>query len=212
VAAGSAEGIGPVELALVAAARNCGVKDQAVLHALATTPRRRYLPADQKDLAHRDAPLSIGHHQTASQPSLVGWMTQLLQLRPESRVLEIGTGCGYQTAILASIAKQVYSIERLGELYRRTKPLLAEFPNVHLLHGDGFQGWPEEAPFDAILLTCAPPEIPEALERQLAEGGRLVGPVGGDRQQLKVGTCHRDQVRWVKDWPVRFVPMLPEVS
>ena len=96
MAAGSAEGIGPTERALVIAARECGVKDQAVLHALATTPRRRYLPADQKDLAHRDTPLAIGYNQTASQPSLIGWMTQLLQLGPESRVLEIGTGCGYR--------------------------------------------------------------------------------------------------------------------
>lgn len=169
------------------------VQEERVLDAMRRVPRHVFVPEGQQSRAYLDTPLPIGCHQTISQPYMVAYMTQALELRGTERVLEIGTGSGYQTAILAELATEVYSIERWEALSRQAERLLARlgYRNIHLRVGDGSLGWPEEAPFDAILVTAAAPEAPKALMEQLAEGGRLVIPVGDPRFQdlLQIRRC-----------------------
>lgn len=188
-----------------------GVTDSAVLAALNTVPRHRFVPADLRASAHDDGPLPIGGGQTISQPYIVGLMTELVRPRPEMRVLEIGTGSGYQAAVLSRCVAEVDTIEVLPTLGHRAEKLLAElgYRNVRVRTGDGYDGWPERAPFDAIVLTAAPPEVPRPLLQQLRVGGRLVAPVGqGGSQQLVVITRTETGFSRQVVAPVAFVPMV----
>jgi protein-L-isoaspartate(D-aspartate) O-methyltransferase len=189
-----------------------GVRDPRVLEALIRVPRDLFIPDDSRSGAYDDRPIPIGYGQTISQPYIVGYMTEALQVEPSHRVLEIGTGCGYQTAVLAELSGEVYSIERisaLGERARRTLESLG-YANVHVRVGDGYAGWPEHAPFDRILAAAAPPEIPPALLEQLAGGGILVMPVGVDNQELRVLKKHEDRLELLSTLAVRFVPMIAD--
>jgi len=186
-----------------------GIRDARVLAAMGKVPRHDFVPPDARADAYEDTPLSIGHEQTISQPYIVAFMSELLALKPEAKVLEVGTGSGYQAAILGELAREVYSIEIVEPLATRAQSTLQRlgYSNVSVRHGDGYQGWPERAPFDAIILTAAPSAIPEPLKRQLADGGRIVAPVGDRWQELRVIT--RKGQTWVEhsSLPVRFVPM-----
>jgi len=183
-------------------------------------PRHRFVPAPFTEHAYEDTPLPIGHDQTISQPYIVAVMTELLQIGPESRVLEIGTGSGYQAAVLAEIAAAVFSIEIVPELGRDAQALLAElgYDNVTVRVGDGYRGWPGETPFDGIIVTAAPSRVPQPLLDQLAVGGRLVIPVGGLFQQLEVYTRREGDTpstaRYDREvvFGVRFVPMTGEAE
>jgi len=186
-----------------------GVRAPRVLDALRRVPREVFVPDDQGS-AYEDRPIPIGYGQTISQPYIVGYMTEALQVEPSHRVLEIGTGCGYQTAVLAELAEQVYSIEVLAVLAERARRTLdgLGYTNVEIRVGDGHAGWPEQAPFDRILAAAAPPEIPPALLDQLADGGILVIPVGVDNQELRVLQKHADRLELLSTLGVRFVPMV----
>lgn len=164
--------------ALVAAARKAGVKDERVLAAIASVPRSEFVPAERVDLANIDTPVPIPHEQVTTQPSLVARMVEALALEGTERVLEVGTGYGWQTALLAELAEEVFSVERFADLAETARTALAGRENVHVLVGDGSLGLPEHAPFDAILVAAAYPEVPEPLSEQLAERGRLVQPLG----------------------------------
>jgi protein-L-isoaspartate(D-aspartate) O-methyltransferase len=168
--------------------RSRGIRDARVLAVMESVPRHLFVPERLQSLAYEDRPLPIGEGQTISQPYIVAFMTELLQLSGREKVLEIGTGSGYQTAVLAGLAAQVFSIEILPSLNRRAKKLLEEvgLTNIELRTGDGFFGWEEAAPFDAILVTASAPKVPERLWHQLREGGRLVVPLGepGRSQRL----------------------------
>jgi protein-L-isoaspartate(D-aspartate) O-methyltransferase len=187
-----------------------GVRDPRVLAALRRVPRDLFVPDDQRAGAYEDRPMPIGYGQTISQPYIVGYMTEALAVEPSHRVLEIGTGCGYQTAVLAELAEEVYSIELLPALAERARRTLdgLGYTNVHVRAGDGYAGWPEHAPFDRILAAAAPPEVPPALLEQLAEGGILVIPVGVDDQELRVLQKHADRLELLSTLAVRFVPMV----
>ena len=192
--------------------RGRGVRDERVLAAMRRVPRHEFVPADQQHAAYGDHALPIGLGQTISQPYIVGFMTEALMLTDSDVVLEIGTGSGYQAAILGELAREVYSIELLPALAERATKTLARlgYPNVHVRAGDGYQGWPEHAPFSRIIVTAAPEEIPQALVDQLAVGGRMilpVGPTGGD-QELRIVTKSADGITTVRSLPVRFVPMV----
>ena len=197
-----------VETQLMPAER--GITNQRVLHAMLEIPRHEFVPDDVRKTAYEDGPLPIGHQQTISQPYIVALMTQALDPQPEHRVLEIGTGSGYQAAVLARLAGEVFTIEIVEPLARRAEETLKRqgLTNVHVRHGDGYQGWKEAAPFDSIIVTCAPDDVPEPLTQQLKEGGRMVIPVGeeGDQQlvliEKKGGKLHRTGLL-----RVRFVPM-----
>lgn len=191
-----------------------GVRDRAVMEVMKRVPRHQFVPAAIRSWAYADRPLPIGHGATISQPYIVALMTELLEVRSSHRVLEIGTGSGYQAAILARLSKHVYTIELEKELAREATQRLTRlgYANVTVRHGDGYRGWPEESPFDRIIVTAAPPELPAALIDQLAPGGKLVAPVGsGWDQELilvskaKDGTVHRES-----KGGVRFVPMRPQ--
>lgn len=188
-----------------------GIKDPSVLKALENVLRHKFVPLSQRHLSYEDHPLPIGEGQTISQPYIVALMTELMGLKGNEKVLEIGTGSGYQAAVLGEIAQEVYTIEIVESLATRSRQVLSElgYDNVFVKHGDGFQGWPEHAPYDAIMVTCAPAEIPSALIEQLAEGGRLVIPVGTFFQQLKVVEKRNGQITETDIIPVRFVPMVP---
>jgi protein-L-isoaspartate(D-aspartate) O-methyltransferase len=181
-----------------------------VLDAMLNVPREEFVPGLQKRAAYRNRPLPIGEGQTISQPYIVALMSDLLQLAPDDKVLEIGTGCGYQAAVLGELARAVYTIEIVPSLGRCAAAALSRlgYSNVHTLIGDGYQGWPEEAPFDAIIVTAAPDHVPPALVEQLKPGGRLVIPIGTLNQELMVirkqqdGTTLSEQIV-----PVRFVPL-----
>jgi protein-L-isoaspartate(D-aspartate) O-methyltransferase len=164
--------------ALVAAARDAGVRDARVLAAIASVPRAEFVPAGNADLADVDTPIPIPHGQVTTQPSLVARMVAALALEGDERVLEIGTGYGWQTALLAELAREVFSVERFPELAAAARAALAGRDNVHVVVGDGSRGLPEYAPFDAILVAAAYPLVPDPLSEQLAEGGRLVQPLG----------------------------------
>jgi protein-L-isoaspartate(D-aspartate) O-methyltransferase len=194
-----------------------GVTDRRVLEAMRTVPRHAFVPGGLASMAYDDTPLPIGEDQTISQPYIVARMTELARVDPESRVLEIGTGSGYQAAVLAEIAgaDDVYSIEINARLARRAADTLARLGHdgVHLRTGDGYAGWAEAAPFDAIIVTAAPPRVPESLRQQLAIGGRLVIPVGEHYQKLLVITREsRTRFREDEVFPVAFVPMLGEAQ
>ncbi|MFQ5417194.1 MAG: protein-L-isoaspartate(D-aspartate) O-methyltransferase [Myxococcota bacterium] len=191
-----------------------GVRDPRVLAAMRAVPRHRFVPTDQRDHAYEDQPLPIGLRQTISQPYIVAVMTELLRPEPTDRVLEVGTGSGYQAAVLAHVVSHVYTIEILPELADRAAKTLAElgYDNVTVSTGDGYRGVPEQAPFDGILVTAAPAEIPQPLIDQLAPGGRLVIPVGGYFQELKVLEKTQDGLRTRSEFPVRFVPMTGEAQ
>jgi protein-L-isoaspartate(D-aspartate) O-methyltransferase len=190
-----------------------GIRNSAVLRAMRATPRHLFVPANVRSLAYEDGPLPIGYQATISQPYIVAWMTELLDVQKKTRVLEIGTGSGYQAAILAQLAAEVYSIEIVPELAKSSAELLSRLGhrNVEVRHGDGYKGWPEKAPFDRIILTAAPPEIPQALIDQLANGGRLVAPVGATvAQELTVVEKNaKGAIRRRTEGGVTFVPMRP---
>jgi protein-L-isoaspartate(D-aspartate) O-methyltransferase len=180
-----------------------------VIAAMAAVPREAFVPDAIRDEAYADSPLPIGYGQTISQPYVVAWMTEALEVSPGARVLEVGTGCGYQTAILAELGADVFSMEIVAELARTAAATLARlgYGRVHLRHGSGYDGWPEEAPFDRILLTAAPPTIPQRLIDELADGGRLVAPVGTDWQVIVIVTRRGDEITRRETLPVRFVEM-----
>jgi protein-L-isoaspartate(D-aspartate) O-methyltransferase len=186
-----------------------GVRSGPVLEALRKVPRHLFVPPGVRHLAYEDGPLPIGHQQTISQPYIVALMTEALQLKGGERVLEVGTGSGYQAAVLAELAAQVYSIEIIEPLGREAERRLRElgYDNVHVRIGDGYQGWPEHAPFDAIIVTAAPDHVPEPLVAQLKVGGRLVIPVGRDDQDLWLVRRTEEGSKRRRLTPVRFVPM-----
>jgi protein-L-isoaspartate(D-aspartate) O-methyltransferase len=186
-----------------------GVADPAVLAAMRAVPRHRFVPGVHLRVAYADHPLPIGHGVTISQPYIVALMTELAQIRPGDRVLEIGTGCAYQTAVLAALGAQVFSVEILDELAAQAAATLAALGlvDITLRRGDGHAGWPEHAPFAAIVVTAAPPVVPPPLLAQLAPGGRLVIPVGRGVQDLQRITRHGDTFSTEAVAPVRFVPM-----
>lgn len=190
------------------------ISDAAVLAAIERVPRHRFVPPAWQEHAYEDRPLSIGYGQTISQPFVVALMTQLLELTPASKVLEIGSGCGYQTAILAELAGEVYSVEVIPELSQRAGETLAGlgYTNAHLKVDDGWAGWAEQAPFDGVIVTAAAPFWPPLLIEQLAENGRMVIPVGpaGWDQVLWLGTKIKGELRKRRIGPVRFVPLVSE--
>jgi len=186
---------------------------EAVMQALATVPRHRFVRPDDEPAAYVNRPLPIGHGQTISQPYIVALMSDLLDLTPDARVLEIGTGCGYQTAVLAELAAEVYSLEVVEPLSRDAKARLAELgvDNAHLRHGDGFAGWPEAAPFDGIIVTAAPHHIPPRLEEQLAAPGRMAIPIGepfGRQIMWVIAKDEGGRIERRQTLPVAFVPMV----
>jgi protein-L-isoaspartate(D-aspartate) O-methyltransferase len=193
-----------------------GISTPAVLEALAAVPRHRFVPAELAPRAYDDTPLPIGYDQTISQPYVVAFMTEAAALTPDTKVLDIGTGSGYQAAVLAEIVGQVYSIEIVPDLAERSRRLLADlgYGNVQVRTGDGYRGWPDEAPFDAIVVTAAPDHIPAALVEQLAVGARLVIPVGPDGalQAMTIVTKEANAAATEETFPVRFVPMTGEAQ
>lgn len=190
-----------------------GISDKAVLEAMGKVERHLFVPASHRQEAYEDYPLPIGEGQTISQPYIVAFMTEALELKPTDKALEIGTGSGYQAAILAGICDSVFSIEIYESLARNAGRLLKElgYDNVFIRTGDGYLGWEEHAPFDAIIVTCAPTHIPPALEQQLAEGGRMIIPVGAVyTQELVLMEKKGGKLRKKSVLPVRFVPMINE--
>jgi len=163
-----------------------GIRDERVLEAMRKVPRHLFLSSETADQAYEDHPVSIGSGQTISQPYMVALMTEVLELKGDEKVLEIGTGSGYQTAVLAELAREVYSVERIPELAEEARIKLEDlgYTNVHIRVGNGTLGWPEQAPFDAILVTAGAPKVPKPLKTQLADGGRLVIPVGSEFHQV----------------------------
>ncbi len=192
--------------------RSRGVKDERVLNAMLKVKRHLFVPEPYREFAYLDRPLPIGEGQTISQPYIVALMTELLALKGDEKVLEIGTGSGYQAAILAELCKEVYTIEIVEVLANRADKLLRKlgYENITVKFGDGYQGWAEHAPFDGIIVTCAPPEIPEPLLKQLKDGGRMVIPVGEYYQELKLVEKREGKIRISSVIPVRFVPMTGE--
>ena len=192
--------------------RQRDVKSKPVLEAMRTVPRHLFVPQNMQSYAYTDNPLPIGLEQTISQPYIVAFMTEQLNPVPGMKILEIGTGSGYQAAILAQLGCEVYTIELLAELAERAKKILTElhYTNVRVKCGNGYLGWPEEAPFDAIIVTAAPEKIPEVLIEQLKTGGKMIVPVGPvhDVQSLKLITKQEKRVTEKNLLPVRFVPMV----
>jgi protein-L-isoaspartate(D-aspartate) O-methyltransferase len=186
------------------------IRDPRVLDAMTRVERHRFIPEEVRAEAYGDHPVPIGEGQTISQPYIVAFMTQALAIEPQHRVLEIGTGSGYQAAILAELAKEVYTIEIVPTLGERARATLEElgYRNVHVRIGNGYLGWPEHAPFDRIMVTAAPPEIPQALVDQLRDGGRMAIPVGRDDQELRILERSGSGVKTLQTLPVRFVPMV----
>ena len=187
-----------------------GIKSGPVLDAMVRVSRHLFVPPDVRHQAYEDTPLPIGYGQTISQPYIVAYMTEALEVLPAHRVLEIGTGSGYQAAVLAGLVRQVYSIEIVAELAESARRTLtaAGYRNVDVRTGNGYAGWPEHAPFDRIIVTAAPPEIPQALVDQLAIGGRMVVPVGTLLQEIVVVSKGARGVSETRTIPVRFVPMV----
>lgn len=193
------------------------VRDARVLAAMRTVPRHRFVSMKRRPDAYKDGPLPIGYDQTISQPYVVASMTEHLELEPDSRVLEIGTGCGYQTAVLAEITPHVFSIERIPGLLKKANQVLHKlgYKNIKTLLGDGSLGWEQHAPYDAIIVTAAAPKLPAALIEQLSEGGRLIIPLQSEwsgaqelvRLRKQGGEISRERL-----YEVRFVPMIGEVE
>ena len=189
--------------------RSEGVTSSTVLEAMLKVPRHKFVPSSQRHLAYQNRPLPIGHGQTISQPFIVGYMTEAASIAPGEKVLEIGTGSGYQAAVLAELAKQVYTIEIIPELAEGARTLLRElnYKNVEVRTGNGYEGWSEHAPFDAIVVTAAPDQVPQALVDQLALKGKMVIPVGTTFQEMVIITRDESGVIERRTIPVRFVPM-----
>ena len=185
-----------------------GIRDPRVLAAMRQVPRERFIPPDVAPLAYADQPLPIGYGQTISQPYIVAYMSEALHVTENAKVLEIGTGSGYQAAVLGELAREVYTIEIVPELAERARATLESlgYSNVHVRAGDGYLGWPEQAPFDAIMVTAAPDHVPQPLIDQLALGGRLVIPVGDVEQQIRILTRTATGIEETRTIPVRFVP------
>lgn len=200
---------------LVTILQDQGIRDLAVLHAVDEVPRHIFMPTAIRHRAYEDSALPIGSGQTISQPSLHARTIELLGLTGNERVLEIGTGSGYQTALLARLAAQVFTIERIGPLLERAKEVLQQLgvSNVSFMLGDGTLGWPQYAPYDGIVVGAAAPEIPPAYVDQLADGGKLVIPLGGrDEQTLQLYTKKGDKLEMRDIAPVRFVPLVGKHS
>jgi len=192
-----------------------GVDDPATLQAMRTVPRHEFLPLRLREEAYADYPLPIGHGQTISQPFIVAFMTEAIRPQPGEKILEVGAGSGYQAAVLAQMGADVYTVEivePLAEMARQTLERLG-YENAHVKHGDGYRGWPEHAPFDAIIVTCAPDKIPAPLVEQLRDGGRMIIPVGGGMDQELVLLRKQDgKIEKQSVLPVRFVPMTGEAQ
>ncbi len=190
-----------------------GIKDKRVLDAMRQVPRHLFIPEDMRGVAYSDGPLPIGQGQTISQPYIVALMTELLELTGQEKVLELGTGSGYQAAILSRLASQVYSVERHAALAEQAEEVLAKlgYDNVVIRVGDGTLGWPEHAPYEAIIVTAAAPDIPQPLTDQLTDGGRLVAPVGSRWSQVLAKiTREGDTLTREQLTPVAFVPLVGE--
>ena len=194
--------------------RQRGVLNARVLDAMRSVPRERFVPPEVRAQAYDDGPLPIGSGQTISQPYIVAYMTEALEVEPSHKVLEVGTGSGYQAAVLSELVREVYTIEIVPELARRAEAVLRELgkTNVHVRTGDGYAGWPEEAPFDRIIVTAAPQDLPRPLIEQLAPGGRLVVPVGaqGGPQWMTIVDKTSSGVAERRTIPVQFVPFTRE--
>lgn len=193
--------------------KNRGISDERVLQAMRKVPRHKFVPQDCQESAYSDGPLPIGKGQTVSQPYMVGIMTQCLELKGEEKVLEIGTGSGYQSAILMELARELFTIERIPSLAERAKDVLSalSYNRFHIKVADGTKGWPEEAPFDGIIVTAGAPVIPETLINQLNEGGRMVIPVGSRFSQRLYTTIKKaGKIVQEKDTMCVFVPLIGE--
>jgi protein-L-isoaspartate(D-aspartate) O-methyltransferase len=186
-----------------------GISDQLVIQAMKKVPREKFVPPSLQDYSYRDCPLPIGYNQTISQPYIVAYMTEAANISSEDKVLEIGTGCGYQTAVLAEIAQEVYSLEIIPELAESARKTLKDlgYTNIHVKVGDGYQGWEEYAPYNAIIVTAAPNHIPPPLLKQLAVRGKMVIPVGEYSQDIFVITNTPEGLIKERTIPVRFVPL-----
>ena len=192
-----------------------GINDARVLAAMAKVPREEFIPPESRAAGYEHGPLPIGHGQTISQPYIVAFMTEQLRLKASDRVLEIGTGSGYQAAILAELVSEIYSVEIVEPLAKNAEATLQRlgYKNVHVKIGDGYKGWPDVAPFDAIIVTCAPEKVPQPLIDQLKDGGRMVIPVGERfAQQLYLLEKKNGQMKESVTLPVRFVPMVREAT
>jgi len=204
------------KIRLIMSLRGRGITDPAVLGALERVPRDQFVDPAFLDQAWEDRALPIASGQTISQPFIVAFMTQALQLTDRTKVLEIGTGSGYQAAVLAKIARRVYTVERHAELLRRAQAMFdrLKLHNIHTRHGDGWKGWPEQAPFEAIIVTAAAPEVPQELLDQLSEGGRMVAPIGsaGNAQRLVRFVREGESFHEEPLLDVRFVPLVHGVG
>ena len=211
-AVGDDAAFGARRLAMVRVIEEAGVRDSTTLAAMRAVPRHEFVLPRDSARAYDDEPLPIGQDQTISQPYIVAFMTQALRPRPGLKVLEVGTGSGYQAAVLAQTGCKVYTVEIIRALADSARARLVRlgYTGIEVRHGDGYQGWPEVAPFDAIMLTAAPEQIPQELVRQLAPGGRLVAPVGSEHRAQKLVLLEKDRagrVRRTDLLPVWFVPM-----
>ncbi len=205
----------PKMLRLIMELRRGGIADARVLGALERIPRELFVPATFADQAYENIALPIGRGQTVSQPLVVARMTEALEIGARHKVLEIGTGSGYQAAVLAQLVAEVYTIEIIEDLANQAAAILKRLgcTNVHVRAGDGFQGWPQAAPFDAIIVTCAPEKVPQPLVDQLKEGGRMIIPVGSAwNQELMLLHKHGGKLEQQAVLPVRFVPMTGEAA
>lgn len=194
---------------LVDQLRSQGVTSSTVLNAMLKVPRHEFVPSSHRHLAYQNRPLPIGHDQTISQPFIVGYMTEAASIAPGEKVLEIGTGSGYQAAVLAELAKEVYTIEIIPELAEGARTALRKlgYKNVHVKTGNGYEGWTEHAPFDAIVVTAAPDQVPQTLVDQLALRGKMVIPVGSTFQEMVIITRDKSGIVERRTIPVQFVPM-----
>jgi protein-L-isoaspartate(D-aspartate) O-methyltransferase len=192
-----------------------GITNARVLAVMGKVPRHEFVPGHLRSQAYQDRPLPIGHGQTISQPYIVAFMTEKIELKPSDRVLEIGTGSGYQAAVLAELTAEVYTIEIIKDLANQAAANLKRlgYTNVHTRTGDGYKGWPEAAPFDVIIVTCAPEKVPQPLIDQLKDGGRMIIPVGSLRnQELVLLRKHDGKLDRRAVLPIRFVPMTGEAQ
>jgi protein-L-isoaspartate(D-aspartate) O-methyltransferase len=189
--------------------RDRGIDDERVLAAMSKVPRHQFIDSAWRNSAYSDRPLPINYNQTISQPYIVAYMTQAAEISPNDKVLEIGTGCGYQAAVLAELAREIYSVEIIPQLAAHARQILSQldYKNIEVKTGDGYQGWAEHAPYDAIVVTAAPEHIPQSLINQLAVNSKMVIPVGKWYQELFVLTKTPEATVQKKTIPVRFVPM-----